>query len=198
MFTTPLLLATLSLLGAGTASETRSSKPPGGLATTDCQIRCPKTMGNGTIVLPAITHYKTKSGEWENTLECWTTNSTTKNIPEVGNGYRLHWEGGFDAAYQYVFFGDSFMPGHPAPAPLLAVMSAGAGDLRVPSGRCLRVKAGDLFYSVGTLGRQTAWWSNGTVVSDHYFKGGVIPDHKVVPELTLAEAQPPIPPSPYY
>lgn len=62
------------------------------------------------------------------------------------------------------------------------------GDLRVPSGRCLRVGAGDIFFSVGTNGRQTAWWSEGTVVSDFYFKGGKIPDHVVVPEVADGES----------
>lgn len=53
----------------------------------------------------------------------------------------------------------------------------------MPSGKCLRVGAGDIFFSVGTLGRQTAWWSAGTVVSDLYFKDGKIPAHEVVSEL---------------
>lgn len=57
------------------------------------------------------------------------------------------------------------------------------GDLRVPSGKCLRVVAGDIFFSVGTYGKQTAWWPKGTVVSDFYFRDGKIPEHEVVPEL---------------
>ncbi len=57
------------------------------------------------------------------------------------------------------------------------------GVLKVPSGKCLRVGPGDIFFSVGVDGRQTAWWSEGTVVSDLYFKGGVIPKHDVVDEV---------------
>lgn len=58
------------------------------------------------------------------------------------------------------------------------------GDVRVPSGRCLRVKPGDIFFNVGTEGLQTAWWSEGCVISDLYFKGGVVPEHDVVSELS--------------
>ena len=58
-----------------------------------------------------------------------------------------------------------------------------SGDLKVPSGKCLRVGAGDIFFSVGTEGRQTAWWAEGTVVSDFYFKEGKVPRHEVVDEM---------------
>ncbi|KAJ2971302.1 hypothetical protein NUW58_g9453 [Xylaria curta] len=111
-------------------------------------------------------------------------------MPDIDNAFRLNWENGFDAVYQYVFYGPSFMPSHPAPEPSLIIMSAGLGDLRMPSGRCLRITAGDIFFSVGTEGRQTAYWSEGTVVSDLYFKDGKIPDHKVVPELSSTNEHP--------
>lgn len=55
-----------------------------------------------------------------------------------------------------------------------------SGDLRMPNGQCLRVQAGDNFFSAGTKGKMTAWWAPGTVVSDLYFKNGMIPSHTVV------------------
>ncbi|KAI0437519.1 hypothetical protein F4803DRAFT_538403 [Xylaria telfairii] len=154
-----------------------------GLDNTDCQLRCPKSPKLNQVILPAITHAQLETGEWENILECWSVNTTTTNMPGIDNAYRLDWEEGFDAAYQYIFYGPSFMPPHTTPEPSLAIMSAGIGDVRVPSGRCLRVTAGDIFFNVGTEGLQTAWWSEGAVISDLYFKGGKVPDHDVVPEL---------------
>ena len=50
------------------------------------------------------------------------------------------------------------------------------------NGRCLRVKAGDNFFSAGTRGQMTAWWAAGTVASDFYFKNSEIPNHVVVAE----------------
>ncbi|CAP61377.1 uncharacterized protein PODANS_4_200 [Podospora anserina S mat+] len=156
-----------------------------GQETTDCQIRCPKSAHPSKVILPALTQAKnTTTGEWENTLECWSIDTVDPDLTDIDidNAIRLHWEGGFDKAYQYIFHGDSYMPAHPAPEPSLILMSAGI-DLRVPSGKCLRVGAGDVFFSVGTLGKQTAWWSEGTLVSDFYFKDGKIPHHEVVEEI---------------
>ncbi|KAB2573242.1 hypothetical protein DBV05_g8053 [Lasiodiplodia theobromae] len=160
----------------------------GSLEIEDCQIRCPTSTDPGQVVLPALTQFKNASGHWENTIECWQVDTISTNLPGIDNAFRIDWEGGFDAAYQYIFYGQSFMPAHPAPEPSLILMSAGIGDLRVPSGRCLRVGAGDIFFSVGTDGRQTAWWSEGTVVSDFYFKGGRIPDHVVVSEVEAGKS----------
>ncbi|KAK0702429.1 hypothetical protein B0T21DRAFT_378593 [Apiosordaria backusii] len=157
-----------------------------GLESTDCQIRCPKSSNPGKVVMPALTQAKNATtGEWENILECWSIDTVDPDLTdiEIDNAIRLNWEGGFDKGYQYIFYGDSYMPAHPAPEPSLILMSAGVGDLRVPSGKCLRVGAGDVFFSVGTLGKQTAWWSDGTMVSDFYFKDGKIPEHEVVEEL---------------
>ncbi|KAI1746542.1 hypothetical protein F4782DRAFT_524099 [Xylaria castorea] len=183
MLTATLLLLSLSL---ATGKTTGTQRPPSyevGLDTIDCQLRCPKSTELSQVILPAITHIQHETGEWENVLECWSVNTTTTNMPGVDNAFRLDWEEGFDAAYQYIFYGSSFMPSHPTPEPSLAIMSAGIGDVRVPSGRCLRVTAGDIFFNVGTEGRQTAWWSEGAVISDLYFKDGKIPDHMVVQEL---------------
>ncbi|KAI1746120.1 hypothetical protein F4680DRAFT_11419 [Xylaria scruposa] len=174
------------VLSLATGKTTSTQGPPSyeaGLDATDCQLRCPKSTKLSQVILPAITHIQRETGEWENILECWSVNTTTTNMPGVDNAFRLDWEGGFDAAYQYIFYGTSFMPSHPTPKPSLAIMSAGIGDVRVPSGRCLRVAPGDVFFNVGTEGRQTAWWSEGVVISDLYFKDGKVPDHKVVPEL---------------
>ena len=55
----------------------------------------------------------------------------------------------------------------------------------MPNGRCLRVKGGDNFFSVGTRGKMTAWWAAGTVFSDFYFKNSEIPKHVVVSETKL-------------
>lgn len=63
--------------------------------------------------------------------------------------------------------------------------SGTVGDLRMSDGRCLRVKAGDNFFSAGTRGKMTAWWAAGTVVSDFYFKNSEIPNHVVVAESKL-------------
>ncbi|KAI0449722.1 hypothetical protein F5B21DRAFT_493369 [Xylaria acuta] len=180
MLTTILMLLSLSLAQGKT---TNIPSYEDGLDTTDCQLRCPKSTEFNQVILPAITHIQHETGEWENILECWSVSTTTINMPGIDNAFRLDWEKGFDAAYQYIFYGPSFMPSHSTPEPSLAIMSAGIGDVRVPSGRCLRVTAGDIFFNVGTEGRQTAWWSAGAVISDLYFKGGIIPDHEVVPEL---------------
>ncbi|KAI0465608.1 hypothetical protein F4859DRAFT_500360 [Xylaria cf. heliscus] len=169
-----------------TGKATSIPGPPSngaGLDTTDCQLRCPKSTNLNQVILPAITHIQHRTGDWENILECWSVNTTTINMPGIDNAFRLDWEEGFDAAYQYIFYGPSFMPPHSTPEPSLAIMSAGIGDVRVPSGRCLRVRAGDIFFNVGTEGLQTAWWSEGAVISDLYFKDGKIPDHKVIEEL---------------
>ncbi|KAI1111366.1 hypothetical protein F5Y14DRAFT_315178 [Nemania sp. NC0429] len=183
MLTAAFFLASLSVaLGKATGAPYTA-----GLESTDCQLRCPLSTVPGMVILPAITQKQHDTGDWENFLECWAVNTTTTHMPDVDNAFRLNWEKGFDATYQYVFTGPSFMPSHPAPEPSLIIMSAGIGDLRMPSGRCLRVTAGDIFFSVGTEGRQTAWWSEGTVVSDLYFKDGKIPDHDVIPELLSVE-----------
>ena len=174
------------------------------LDTMDCQIRCPRSSDPIKVILPALSQKVNASGFAENTLECWQIDFVSTSLPGIQNAFRIDWEGGFDAAYQYIFTGPSFMPSHPAPETSLIVMSSGigmfirsrgllistnpsshSGDLRVPSGKCLRVGAGDIFFSVGVDGRQTAWWSEGTVVSDFYFKGGKIPEHSIVPELAV-------------
>ena len=179
------------------------------LDTMDCQIRCPRSSDPVKVILPALSQKVNASGVAENTLECWQIDFVSISLPGIQNAFRIDWEGGFDAAYQYIFTGPSFMPSHPAPEPSLIVMSNGigmffrsrgllfsanlsshSGDLRVPSGKCLRVGAGDIFFSVGIDGRQTAWWSEGTVVSDFYFKGGKIPEHSIVPELAVDEDGP--------
>ncbi|KAI0505626.1 hypothetical protein F5B22DRAFT_651560 [Xylaria bambusicola] len=163
-----------------------------GLDDTDCQLRCPKSADRQQVILPAITQVQHKTGEWENILECWSVKTTTPYMPGVDNAFRINWESGFDALYQYIFYDTSFMPPHSTPEPSLAIMSAGIGDVRVPSGRCLRVKPGDIFFNVGIQGLQTAWWSEDAVISDLYFKGGKIPEHEVVPELpSSAERVPP-------
>lgn len=200
-------IVTTALASPFSTSANANVRAYGGLEAEDCQIRCPLSTEPGQVVLPALTQYKNASGEWENTIECWQVDTVSTELPGIDNAFRLDWEGGFDAAYQYVFYDQSFMPAHPAPEPSLIVMSSGigtsfqlclpavqhrshnkiSGDLRVPSGRCLRVGAGDIFFSVGTDGRQTAWWSEGTVVSDFYFKGGKIPKHDVVPEAPAGE-----------
>ncbi|EKG13233.1 hypothetical protein MPH_09513 [Macrophomina phaseolina MS6] len=180
-------IVTTALASPFSTSANANVRAYGGLEAEDCQIRCPLSTEPGQVVLPALTQYKNASGEWENTIECWQVDTVSTELPGIDNAFRLDWEGGFDAAYQYVFYDQSFMPAHPAPEPSLIVMSSGIGDLRVPSGRCLRVGAGDIFFSVGTDGRQTAWWSEGTVVSDFYFKGGKIPKHDVVPEAPAGE-----------
>ncbi|KAI0856000.1 hypothetical protein F4860DRAFT_494718 [Xylaria cubensis] len=184
MLTAALLFLSLSLAIGTTISTHGPSSYETGLDATDCQLRCPKSTDLRQVILPAITHIRHETGEWENILECWSVNTTTTNMPGVDNAFRLDWEEGFDAAYQYIFYRSSFMPSHPTPEPSLAIMSAGIGDVRVPSGRCLRVAAGDIFFNVGTEGLQTAWWSEGAVISDLYFKDGKVPDHKVVPELS--------------
>lgn len=205
MLITCILLSFITVTLAGKTSEARSSIHDAGLNNKDCQIQCPPTSEHDRVILPAITQRQHESGEWENILECWSLNTTTSHMPDINNAFRLNWEGGFDAVYQYIFSGPSFMPAHPAPEPSLIIMSSGigklyslrlvgiiislthspnnTGDLRMPSGKCLRITAGDIFFSVGTYGRQTAWWSAGTVVSDLYFKDGKIPHHVVVPEL---------------
>ncbi|TGJ75890.1 hypothetical protein E0Z10_g10943 [Xylaria hypoxylon] len=174
MLAAALFVFLLSLAEGGTASSIHA----------DYQLRCPKSTKPNRVTIPAITQIQQDSGEWENILECWSVNTTTINMPDIDNAFRLDWENGFDAAYQYIFYEPSFMPAHPAPKPSLIIMSVGIGDLRMPSGRCLRITAGDIFFSVGTEGRQTAWWSEGTVVSDLYFKDDKIPDHTVVAEST--------------
>ncbi|KAI1381060.1 hypothetical protein F4677DRAFT_441392 [Hypoxylon crocopeplum] len=189
MLTLRLFLTSLPLAWAQTTAQRSSIPDDTGLQGKDCQIQCPRSSEQGLVVLPAITQIQNESGKWENILECWSVNTTTVNMPDIDNAFRLDWEKGFDAVYQYVFYGPSFMPAHPAPEPSLIIMSAGIGDLRMPSGKCLRVTAGDIFFSVGTDGRQTAWWSEGTVVSDLYFKDGKIPAHTVVPELADASSR---------
>ncbi|KAI1172121.1 hypothetical protein F4777DRAFT_562968 [Nemania sp. FL0916] len=187
-----LLLLSLPFATGKTTFTSGPSGHKGGLDTTDCQLRCPKSNELNHVVLPAITHVRHKTGKWENTLECWSVNTTTFNMPGVDNAFRLDWEKGFDAAYQYIFYGVSFMPAHSTPEPSLAIMSAGIGDVKVPSGRCLRIGPGDIFFNVGTQGLQTAWFSQGSVVTDLYFKNGEVPDHKIVPELkaTVKHATP--------
>lgn len=119
MLTTAFLLASLSL-ALGKATEA-------GLEGTDCQLRCPLSTVPGKVILPAITQTQHEAGDWENFLECWSVNTTTTHMPDVDNAFRLNWEKGFDAVYQYVFTGPSFMPSHPAPEPSLIIMSAGIG-----------------------------------------------------------------------
>ena len=98
-----------------------------GLEDTDCQLRCPQSSYPGRLVLPAITQFKNGAGEWENTLECWEIDNISTDVEGIDNAFRLDWEGGFDAAYQHVFYDQSFMPAHPAPEPSLIVMSSGIG-----------------------------------------------------------------------
>lgn len=102
-----------------------------GLEKTDCQIRCPPSSPEKKrVVLPALAQVKNNAtGEWENVVECWavSSNVVSNSVSDIDNVFRLNWEGGFDAAYQYIFTGDSFMPAHPAPEPSLIIMSAGAG-----------------------------------------------------------------------
>ncbi|TRX91017.1 hypothetical protein FHL15_007999 [Xylaria flabelliformis] len=160
-----------------------SKKIEAGLDATDCQLRCPRNADLPRVILPAITHVKHRSGAWENVLECWSINTTTLNMPGVDNAFRVDWEKGFDATYQYIFYDESYMPPHSTPEPSLAIMSAGIGDVRVPSGKCLRIKPGDIFFNVGTEGLQTAWWSEGSIISDLYFKDGIVPEHELVQEL---------------
>lgn len=97
------------------------------LDATDCQIRCPQSSNSQKIVLPALSQKVDASGLAENTLECWQIDSLSTSIPGIDNAFRLDWEDGFDAAYQYIFTGPSFMPSHPAPEPSLIVMSSGIG-----------------------------------------------------------------------
>lgn len=99
----------------------------GSLATEDCQIRCPTSTDPAQVVLPALTQFKNASGHWENTIECWQVDTISTSLPGIDNAFRIDWEGGFDAAYQYIFYGQSFMPAHPAPEPSLILMSAGIG-----------------------------------------------------------------------
>lgn len=98
------------------------------LVTSDCQIQCPQDDDSSKLVLPAITQRFNASGAAENILECWRINTLSTKLPGIDNAFRLNWEDGFDAAYQYVFTGNSFMPPHPAPAPSLIVMSSGIGQ----------------------------------------------------------------------
>ncbi|KAI0194247.1 hypothetical protein F4808DRAFT_338350 [Astrocystis sublimbata] len=189
MFSRALLLSFLSLPVAKSTDPASYYDLSGGrhykgqLQATDCQLRCPQSVLPDQVILPAITDARRETGEWENVLECWSVDTTTTNMAGIDNAYRLDWKEGFDATYQYIFTGPSYMGPHTIPEPSLAIMSAGVGDVRVASGRCLRLKAGDIFFNVGTKGLQTAWFSEGSVVSDLYFKGRQIPDHKVIPEL---------------
>lgn len=100
-----------------------------GLASIDCQIRCPHESERSQLVLPALSQRINASGHAENTLECWRIDTITTKLPGIDNAFRLDWEGGFDAAYQYIFTGPSFMPSHPAPEPSLIVMANGIGKL---------------------------------------------------------------------
>ena len=111
-----------------------SSSPPqppheNALPKQDCTIRCPPASPDGgKIVLPALTQTRNSTGQWENTLECWAVDTVETEVPGIDNAFQLQWEGGFDAAYQYVFYGPSFMPPHPAPEPSLIVMGSGIGE----------------------------------------------------------------------
>lgn len=127
MLTSTLLLLSLSLGTGKAVSIHDSTSQDAGLQTTDCQLRCPKSTDLKKVILPAITQIQHETGEWENVLECWSVDTTTTNMPGVDNAFRLDWEGGFDAAYQYIFYGPSFMPPHTTPEPSLAIMSAGIG-----------------------------------------------------------------------
>lgn len=176
-----LLAAQGHVLGALAKTHSASSYP--GLTDNDCQIRCPQSTDPAKVILPSIVSVQNATGDWENTLECWEVDSISTSLPGIDNAYRLDWEEGFDAGYQYIFYGESFMQAHSTPEPSLIVVGGGIGDLRMPSGRCLRVQGGDNFFSFGTKGKMTAWWAPGTVVSDFYFKDGVTPEHIVVPEL---------------
>lgn len=98
-----------------------------GLDSRDCQIRCPASRVPEQVVLPAITQFRNVSGQWKNTIECWRVDTVSSSVPGVENALRLNWEHGFDAAYQYMFYEQSFMPAHPAPEPSLIVMSSGIG-----------------------------------------------------------------------
>jgi hypothetical protein len=127
MLTAYLLVASLPYaMGIITGAPGASSHAVG-LDNTDCQLTCPKSTELGQVILPAITQIQHKTGDWENFLECWSVNTTTIDIPDVDNAFRLDWEKGFDAVHQYIFYGPSFMPSHPAPEPSLVIMSAGIG-----------------------------------------------------------------------
>jgi hypothetical protein len=124
-----LFLAYLSsslLLCSSVTSD--ASVQENGLASSDCQIQCPLDHDPFKLILPTITQSFNASGAAENILECWQINTLSTKLPGIDNAFRLNWEDGFDAAYQYVFTGDSFMPPHPAPAPSLIVMSSGIGQ----------------------------------------------------------------------
>lgn len=86
------------------------------------------------------------------------------------------------------FLRDALIHCHTRPLCLVGItppkLTQSLGDVRVPSGRCLRVTGGDIFFNVGVDGLQTAWWSEGSVITDLYFKNGKIPWHDVVPELS--------------
>lgn len=113
------------------SSALAAGKIETGLDNTDCQLRCPKSADLTQVILPAITHVKHKSGEWENILECWSINTTMFNMPGVDNAFRIDWEKGFDATYQYIFYDESYMPPHSTPEPSLAIMSAGIGTYTI-------------------------------------------------------------------
>ena len=97
------------------------------LDTMDCQIRCPRSTDPNKVILPALSQKVNASVFAENILECWQVDSVSTSLPGILNAFRIDWEGGFDAAYQYIFTGPSFMPSHPAPEPSLIVMSSGIG-----------------------------------------------------------------------
>jgi len=98
-----------------------------GLSQNDCQTRCPPSTSPSHRILPAISQTQNTSGDWENILECWQVNSISTDLPGIDNAYRLDWETGFDAGYQYVFEGQSFMQAHSTPVESLIVVSGGVG-----------------------------------------------------------------------
>ncbi|KAG0634527.1 hypothetical protein HOY80DRAFT_1140606 [Tuber brumale] len=149
----------------------------------DYELRCPKSRDPHKMTLPAITQEVDSKGKATNILQCWEIDNVVPAVEGIEGASLVGW-GAFDAAYQYDFHEGFFMPPHPAPEPSLVLMSAGVGLITVPSGEVLRLGPGDTFFSVGTDGWQTAWWSEGTRVTDFYFKDGEVPNHATVQKLT--------------
>jgi hypothetical protein len=128
------------LMACCAASLTQQTDNLPGLDSTDCQILCPRSADRGEAILPAITQIQKDSGDWENVLECWSVKTVTPEMPDVGNAFRLDWEEGFDAVYQYAFDGPSFMPSHPAPEPSLIIMSSGIGEFKQDTPPCYTIQ----------------------------------------------------------
>ena len=117
----------LACLSWGVAKAASTPGHLGSLEDTDCQLKCPQSTVRGEIVLPSITQTRRDTGEWENILECWSIDTTTVDLPGIDSAFRLNWEGGFDAVYQYVFYEQSYMAPHPGPGSSLVIMASGIG-----------------------------------------------------------------------